>query len=163
MFYNTALYYQSFVFRTENAQVLSPACARENKPTSDMADVLLSLKHAVVHPGQPERYDAQQQFYHPQVLLSPGGYPGICDQNFAQHQAPMFPSMSVNVSMNMTMHGYHPNSNYPAAAEIACPQVTHVPIEVIKKNDYNYMSYVKIRMCISCILILVALPLVAYL
>lgn len=86
-----------------------------------MADVLLSLKHAVVHPGQNDRYDPQQQLYHPQVLLSPSNYPGaLCDQNFTQQ--PMFPSMSVNVSMNMTMHGYHPNSNYPAA-EITCPQV----------------------------------------
>ena len=85
--------------------------------------MLLSLKHAVVHPGQSpsDKYD-QQHLYHPQVLLSPGGYSGsLCDQGFAQ-QAPMFPSMSVNVSMNMTMHGYHPTSGYPTN-EISCPQV----------------------------------------
>ncbi|CAH1375581.1 protein glass-like [Tenebrio molitor] len=98
---------------------------RDNKqPTSDMADVLLSLKHAVVHPGQSpsEKYDGQQHLYHPQMLLSPGGYTGgLCDQGFSQ-QPPMFPSMSVNVSMNMTMHGYHPSGGYPTN-EIACPQV----------------------------------------
>nr|XP_015838871.1 PREDICTED: glass isoform X2 [Tribolium castaneum] len=96
------------------------------QPSSDMADVLLSLKHAVVHPGQSpaEKYD-QQHLYHPQVLLSPGGYSGsLCDQGFAQQ--PMFPSMSVNVSMNMTMHGYHPSSSYPAN-EISCPQWSATP------------------------------------
>ncbi|KAJ8942444.1 hypothetical protein NQ318_002656 [Aromia moschata] len=99
---------------------------RENKqPSSDVADVLLSLKHAVVHPGQSptEKYEVQHM-YHPQMLLSPGGYSGgICDQTFAQ-QAPMFPSMSVNVSMNMTMHGYHPNNGcgYPSS-DLSCSQV----------------------------------------
>ncbi|CAH0555877.1 unnamed protein product [Brassicogethes aeneus] len=97
---------------------------RENKPTGDVADVLLSLKHAVVHPGQSpsDKYESQQNLHHSQMLLSPGSaYGGICDQAFAQ-QTPMFPSMSVNVSMNMTMHGYHPNSGYPSG-DIACPQV----------------------------------------
>lgn len=94
-----------------------------NKPSSDVADVLLSLKHAVIHPGQSptEKYD-QQHLYHPQMLLSPGGYTSsLCDQSFAQ-QTPMFPSMSVNVSMNMTMHGYHPNTGY-STTDISCPQV----------------------------------------
>ncbi|KAI4461917.1 zinc finger protein [Holotrichia oblita] len=104
----------------------SPLTFRETKQQpSDMADVLLSLKHAVVHPGQqinPEKYETQQPLYHPQVLLSPSGYTGgICEQSFAQQPA-MFPSMSVNVSMNMTMHGYHPNSSYPTT-EVTCPQV----------------------------------------
>lgn len=99
---------------------------RENKPTSDVADVLLSLKHAVVHPGQMnnEKYEPQQHIYHPQVLLSPGGYGSFCEQSFPQ-QTTMFPSMSVNVSMNMTMHGYHPTSNYPST-EISCPQVLKI-------------------------------------
>lgn len=103
------------------------------QPTSDMADVLLSLKHAVVHPGQSssEKYDTQQQHYyhHPhQLLLSPtstGGYSAggnLCDQAFSQQAPTIFPSMSVNVSMNMTMHGYHPNGNYPSG-EIPCQQV----------------------------------------
>lgn len=112
-------------YRTES-NLQNPITIRDNKqPTSDMADVLLSLKHAVVHPGQTssEKYDNQQHLYHPQVLLSPGGYSGsICEQQFGHQQTPMFPSMSVNVSMNMTMHGYHPTANYPAA-EIQCPQV----------------------------------------
>ncbi|CAG9857497.1 unnamed protein product [Phyllotreta striolata] len=98
----------------------------------DVADVLLSLKHAVVHPGvghqnAVDKFEAghHQHVYHPQVLLSPNGYPSaICgDQPFVQ-QPPVFPSMSVNVSMNMTMHGYHPNNacGYPSA-EISCPQL----------------------------------------
>lgn len=90
-----------------------------------MADVLLSLKRAVVHPGQitTEKYENQQHSYHhPQVLLSPNGYSGgICEQSFPQ-QTTMFPSMSVNVSMNMTMHGYHPSGGYPTT-EIQYPQV----------------------------------------
>ncbi|KAF5278489.1 hypothetical protein FQA39_LY05978 [Lamprigera yunnana] len=111
------------LFKTEESILNSSPINKDSKqPTSDMADVLLSLKHAVVHPGQNERYEPQQQMYHPQMLLSPGGYPtSFCDQNFPQ-QPPMFPSMSVNVSMNMTMHGYHPNTNYPSA-EITCPPV----------------------------------------
>lgn len=122
--------YDNIDFRTEPTATQqinqSPLSFRESKQPSDMADVLLSLKHAVVHPGQQlgtEKYENQQHMYHPQVLLSPTGYSsGICDQSFTQ-QPPMFPSMSVNVSMNMTMHGYHPNSTYPAA-EVTCPQVS---------------------------------------
>lgn len=100
---------------------------RSNKQSgSDMADVLLSLKDAVVHPGQSptEKYETQH-VYHPQMLLSPGGYSGgFCEQTFSQ-QPPLFPSMSVNVSMNMTMHGYHPNNGCGySAADIACPQVS---------------------------------------
>ncbi|KAK4875750.1 hypothetical protein RN001_012172 [Aquatica leii] len=111
------------LFKTEESIQNQLLLNKDTKaPTADMADVLLSLKHAVVHPGQNERYEPQQQMYHPQVLLSPSGYPSsFCDQGFSQ-QPPMFPSMSVNVSMNMTMHGYHPNTNYPSA-EITCPQV----------------------------------------
>lgn len=98
-----------------------------------MADVLLSLKHAVVHPGQSptEKYDTQH-LYHPQMLLSPGGYSGgFCDQTFGQ-QPTMFPSMSVNVSMNMTMHGYHPNNacGY-STGDIGCPQVNLNNLKVL--------------------------------
>ncbi|KAG5888696.1 hypothetical protein JTB14_035761 [Gonioctena quinquepunctata] len=105
----------------------TPLIFRDNKqPSSDVADVLLSLKHAVVHPGQypNEKYEAQH-VHHPQMLLSPGGYAGgICEQNFGQQPPPMFPSMSVNVSMNMTMHGYHPNNSCGyASTDIQCPQV----------------------------------------
>ncbi|XP_045480208.1 protein glass [Harmonia axyridis] len=98
----------------------------------DVADVLLSLKHAVVHPHQD-----QQTLYHPQVLLSPnsGAYPptsnSFCDSFSATQQtspAALFPSMSVNVSMNMTMHppGYHASTGpaVPGYQTIAdCPQV----------------------------------------
>lgn len=99
-----------------------------------MADVLLSLKHAVLKPSSSEsqQIQAQTQNYnhpaqaslsytvHPQILLSPGQsqtqstnynsmnyYDSQCN-NQHQHVAapPMYPSMSVNVSMNMTMHGY---------------------------------------------------------
>ncbi|XP_066258099.1 protein glass [Euwallacea similis] len=113
--------------RTEpNYQSQNQLLFRDQKqPSSDVADVLLSLKHAVVHPGQSptDKYDTQ--LYHSQMLLSPGGYSGanFCDQNFAlsHQQAPIFPSMSVNVSMNMTMHGYHPNGGY--TSELPCPQV----------------------------------------
>lgn len=118
------------MFRTEPVnQVVNhqPSITiRETKqPPADVADVLLSLKHAVVHPGQQiaaDKYDAQQHLYHPQVLLSPNAYaPALCDQQCPQ-QAPMFPSMSVNVSMNMTMHGYHPSQNY-STTEMTYPQV----------------------------------------
>lgn len=108
---------------------------RTNKQSSsDMADVLLSLKDAVVHPGQSptDKYEAQH-VYHPQMLLSPGGYSGgFCEQTFSQ-QTPIFPSMSVNVSMNMTMHGYHSNNGCGySATDISCPQVSLV-------NNYQFI------------------------
>ncbi|XP_017786445.1 PREDICTED: protein glass [Nicrophorus vespilloides] len=109
-------------YKTENQSIL----LRENKQPSDVADVLLSLKHAVVHPSQQEaqhQHQQQQHIYHPQVLLSPGGYTStICEQPFSPQAPPMFPSMSVNVSMNMTMHGYHPAAtNYPPNSDISYP------------------------------------------
>lgn len=95
-----------------------------------MADVLLSLKHAVLKPS-PDPQQMQSQNYnhpqaslsytvHPQILLSPtqsqaqtanynamNYYENPCSGQH-QHVSPpsMYPSMSVNVSMNMTMHGY---------------------------------------------------------
>ncbi|XP_028043714.1 protein glass-like [Bombyx mandarina] len=66
----------------------------------EAADVLLSLKHAVVHG------DCASEAVHPQVMVnSNGGYP------YYEHYggAPLFPTMSVNVSMNMTMHGCPPD------------------------------------------------------
>ncbi|XP_057658954.1 protein glass-like [Diorhabda carinulata] len=106
------------------ANQTTPLVFRDQKQQGpDVADVLLSLKHAVVHPGQTsnDKYETQH-VYHPQMLLSPGGYTGgICEQTFSQ-QPPVFPSMSVNVSMNMTMHGYHPNNNCGyTPTEISCP------------------------------------------
>ncbi|CAH4036976.1 unnamed protein product [Pieris brassicae] len=66
----------------------------------EAADVLLSLKHAVVHSDCAEG--------HPQMMVNSGsGYP------YYEHYAatPIFPTatMSVNVSMNMTMHGCQPD------------------------------------------------------
>ncbi|CAH0697192.1 unnamed protein product [Spodoptera exigua] len=64
----------------------------------EAADVLLSLKHAVVHG------DCSSEAVHPQMMVNNGGYP------YYEHYggAPLFPTMSVNVSMNMTMHGCPP-------------------------------------------------------
>jgi hypothetical protein len=46
-------------------------------------------------------------------------------QTPAQHHN-MFPSMSVNVSMNMTMHGYPTNMSDNLQHQMTCPQVrTH--------------------------------------
>lgn len=126
---------------------------RSERPTHDVADVLLSLKHAAVlkpnqegqlHQGhhgqqQPQTNPYSQQPHppppqaslsytvHPQMLVSPGNLSplqsngssfsssaaaaaaaaGYYAENACSMQhAPMYPSMSVNVSMNMTMHGY---------------------------------------------------------
>ncbi|XP_072385889.1 protein glass-like [Diabrotica undecimpunctata] len=103
---------------------------REQKqPGPDVTDVLLSLKHAVVHSGQSpnEKYETQH-VYHPQMLLSPGGYTSGGFEQALTHQTSMFPSMSVNVSMNMTMHGYHPNNNCSySSTDISCPQLQWNP------------------------------------
>lgn len=97
-----------------------------------MADVLLSLKHAVLKTSpDPQQIQPSTQTFphpqaslsytvHPQILLSPNQPPHAQTANYSsmgyydtqcgiahQHVAPsMYPSMSVNVSMNMTMHGY---------------------------------------------------------
>jgi glass len=128
----------------------SASYSRSERPTHDVADVLLSLKNAVLKPGaethpchQPSSIPSSQNYgtspnglsytvHHPQILLSPSPhhhyYP--CHQNQVQnsyssngyhdsgpscsaHQH--YPSMSVNVSMNMTMHGY---------SEVPCSQVS---------------------------------------
>ncbi|XP_031633150.1 protein glass [Contarinia nasturtii] len=73
---------------------------------------------------------------HPQILVSPGQtqtQPNNCNSmnyydnqcnNQHQHVAapPMYPSMSVNVSMNMTMHGYGSDS-----VPMQCSQWTQQP------------------------------------
>lgn len=125
-----ALVRSKILFCHENE--LFKFCRRPERPTYDMADVLLSLKHAVLKPSpDPQQMQAQAQNYnhptqaslsytvHPQILVSPGqsqAQSSNCnsmnyyDQCNSQHQhasaPPMYPSMSVNVSMNMTMHGY---------------------------------------------------------
>jgi glass len=125
---------------------------RNERPTHDVADVLLSLKNAVLKPGATESHSCHQTsplqtsqgygnssnalsytVHHPQILLSPSPHHHYyqCHQNQAQngyassgyyessssctgHQH--YPSMSVNVSMNMTMHGY---------GETPCSQVNY--------------------------------------
>lgn len=113
---------------------------RPERPTHDVADVLLSLKNAVLKPGaeshschQASSLQAAGNYgtspnglsytvHHPQILLSPSSHHYYqCHQNQAQNGYasngyydsspscsghPHYPSMSVNVSMNMTMHGY---------------------------------------------------------
>lgn len=124
-------------------------CRRPERPTHDMADVLLSLKHAVLKSSpDPQQMQAQAQNYqhptqaslsytvHPQILVSPGqtqqqssncNSMNYYDQCNSQHQhvsaPPMYPSMSVNVSMNMTMHGYGSES-----VPMQCSQVNTMHI-----------------------------------
>lgn len=109
-----------------------------------MADVLLSLKHAVLKSSpEPQPIQNQSQNYnhpqaslsytvHPQILVSPGQtqsqpmnynslnyYDNQCNGQHPHASTPsMYPSMSVNVSMNMTMHGYG-SDNVP----MQCSQV----------------------------------------
>lgn len=116
-----------------------------------MADVLLSLKHAVLKPSpdpQQQMHSQNQSSYghhpqqaslsytvHPQMLCSPnhqsqmqptnypsngGGYGYMDSPCSGQHPPPMYPSMSVNVSMNMTMHGYGAEASVP----MQCSQVS---------------------------------------
>lgn len=115
-----------------------------------MADVLLSLKHSsVIKPSQDSAQyaNSHNQAYqtpqaslsytvHPQMLVSPShnhqsqgqnvpfstaNYyePGACSM---QHP-PIYPSMSVNVSMNMTMHGYPNGPDVP----MQCSQMQWPP------------------------------------
>lgn len=125
---------------------------RPERPTHDVADVLLSLKNAVLKPNaeshgchQTSSIPSAQNYgnssnglsytvHHPQILLSPSSHHHYyqCHQNQAQNNnysngyydtAPScsahqhYPAMSVNVSMNMTMHGY---------GEAPCSQVDFV-------------------------------------
>ncbi|XP_047111978.1 protein glass-like [Schistocerca piceifrons] len=146
----------------------SPAAYKTEKQPHDMADVLLSLKHAVVHPGQvgggplspglpaetvtrgarrvlcpQEAFDrcclfspSDASFSCRQMLSPGGGYGGsqFCEQNgFCQatpapQQHNMFPSMSVNVSMNMTMHGYPPPDNMGCSQMQWAPGPTASPV-----------------------------------
>ncbi|XP_054290574.1 protein glass [Macrosteles quadrilineatus] len=110
----------------------------EPKQPHDVADVLLSLKHAVVHPGQasPTYYPQAQcgvapsptaslsYTVHPhQQMMSPGGSYAASQYDQSYHQTPVFPSMSVNVSMNMTMHGYPPTMTDNLQHQMTCPQM----------------------------------------
>ncbi|XP_026323046.1 protein glass [Hyposmocoma kahamanoa] len=104
----------------------------------EAADVLLSLKHAVVHS------DCSSEAVHPQMMVNSGsGYP------YYEHYgaAPLFPTMSVNVSMNMTMHGCPPdqlcsqvqwNQNAaPPSVNVVYPQTQNV----INPNAYPSATY----------------------
>lgn len=107
---------------------------RPERPTHDVADVLLSLKNAVLKPNgephschqtspptTPQAYGTSYTVHHPQILLSPQSHHHYyqCQQNQSQgytngyydsscpgHQH--YPSMSVNVSMNMNMTMHAP-------------------------------------------------------
>ena len=80
---------------------------RNGNPNGEaVADVLLSLKHAVVHPGSPTG-----------GYYSTGGPSHHYTQDYGQNIGPPIPAshytpgpaMSVNVSMNMTMNmNMHP-------------------------------------------------------
>lgn len=149
---------------------------RSERPTHDMADVLLSLKHVVhkpsadtLHPHHGHSQNGVGQHHpppsayanhghqasvsytvHPHQMLcssspssiathphqqqmssgntgyaptsSGGYYDSPCS---GAHPAQLYPSMSVNVSMNMTMHGYGvpPEANMP----MQCSQVQWTP------------------------------------
>lgn len=111
-----------------------------------MADVLLSLKHAVLKPSpDPQQIQNQSQNYgspqaslsytvHPQMLVSPPSHQsqnqgasystsGYYETPCNQHAPSMYPSMSVNVSMNMTMHGYGADPTVP----MQCSQMQWSP------------------------------------
>lgn len=139
-------------------------CRRPERPSHDMADVLLSLKHAVLKPSpDPQQMQSQAQNYnhptqaslsytvHPQILVSPGQsqaqsnncnsmayYDNQCN---SQHQhvnaPPMYPSMSVNVSMNMTMHGYG-SDNVPMQCSQVNPSTTNWKL----KNKFHLQLYI---------------------
>ncbi|XP_050681981.1 protein glass [Leptidea sinapis] len=101
----------------------------------DAADVLLSLKHAVVH-------DCAEGG-HPQMMVNgSGGYP------YYEHYggAPLFPTMSVNVSMNMTMHGCPPDqlcSQVQWNQNAATPSVNVVypPTQNVIPTSYPSATY----------------------
>ena len=137
-------------------------CASASYPRTERhdtaADVLLSLKNAVLKPGAEshscQSLQSAQNYgtspnglsytvHHPQILLSPSPHHHYyqCHQNQAQNgyssngyydTSPScsghYPSMSVNVSMNMTMHGYSEGSCSqvqwnppPAPPSVLCP------------------------------------------
>ncbi|KAJ6637949.1 Protein glass [Pseudolycoriella hygida] len=126
----------------------SPCGGTSERPTHDMADVLLSLKHAVLKPSpEPQQMQSQTQAYghshhpqaslsytvHPQMLVSPSHQSQLQNSNYGsssyydaacgQHPPPIYPSMSVNVSMNMTMHGYGAEAGVP----MQCSQMQWTP------------------------------------
>ncbi|XP_042867752.1 protein glass-like isoform X1 [Penaeus japonicus] len=121
----------NFVTLSPHAPYNKEASGMLGKEKGDhMADVLLSLKHAVVHPHQTL----------PSMMggMSTGGCytsGGYQDATYGSSAPPhMFPAMSVNVSMNMTMGvsnvnmGYSPDPSlqHQWPASCAGQQVTSV-------------------------------------
>jgi len=154
--------------------------SRPERPTHDVADVLLSLKNAVLKPNaeshpchQSGQLQSPQSSYgsqaanglsytvhHPQILLSPSSHHHYyqCHQNQSQssyntnngYYDPScpghYPSMSVNVSMNMTMHGYpsdvscsqwNPPPNSSSA--VLCPP-PFSPAQPYPSATYSFMA-----------------------
>lgn len=123
------------------------ASYKTERPSHDMTDVLLSLKRAVLKSSpDPQQMHCQSQNYgspqaslsytvHPhQMILSPNhqhpsqGAPtyhqgGYYESQCIPHSSSLYPSMSVNVSMNMTMHGYGSDGNLPGQ----CSQLQWTP------------------------------------
>ncbi|CAH0401580.1 unnamed protein product [Chilo suppressalis] len=94
----------------------------------EAADVLLSLKHAVVHGDCAA--DAVPQM----MVNSGGGYP------YYEHYngGPLFPTMSVNVSMNMTMHGCPPDQ---LCSQVQWNQNASTPsVNVVYPQSQNMIS-----------------------
>lgn len=106
---------------------------RTGNPNGEgVADVLLSLKHAVVHPGSPT-----SGYY------STGGTSHHYSQDYGQNIGPPIPpshytpgpAMSVNVSMNMTMNmnmhpGYEQSYSSPWGMEpLLSPAPQYNPVE----------------------------------
>ncbi|GAB0100628.1 hypothetical protein DMENIID0001_166920 [Sergentomyia squamirostris] len=121
--------------------------SRNERPTHDMADVLLSLKHAVLKPSpdiqphqlSPQAFSNPSLAYtvHPSVQTntpSSGNYgpTGYYESTCNQHASSMYPSMSVNVSMNMTMHGYGSDSSacsqWPPQSSASTVNVLYPPV-----------------------------------
>ncbi|CAH1783072.1 unnamed protein product [Owenia fusiformis] len=137
----------------------------KEKGPHDIADALLSLKHAVVHPsmtGQlspispglpyPQTTPTTGGFHHtagsgPNMQAcgawssSPGGYGQYIDQAVPHHQPQpgMFPSMSVNLSMSMNVgmpHGLAPQYNVGTQEQWCPPPVP--PLDNIQQQpQYN--------------------------
>lgn len=70
-----------------------------------------------------QQYSQYMGTFPEQGIPSPG-----CSNNTltwtASHTQSFFPAMSVNVSMNMTMHGYPPNTPTPLPSDSLQPQLS---------------------------------------
>lgn len=159
--YLTSTLSHPYLLRIPNSNPISYPFSRNERAGHDVADVLLSLKHAVLKPSHesssqqlshyngssggamgstgagPHQASLSYTVHHPhhQMLVSSANhhhhqYPSSSMANYydtsGQYAAPvpppppssMYPSMSVNVSMNMTMH-----HGYGADSGLQCSQV----------------------------------------